>query len=85
MLGTVEIEIRKPVDADKRQERLGVGAFDNQFIHVVGLVEQHGMVAPRALFITPVGEFGGHDGIDIHPDLGVAQHVYRIGVLGHKG
>ncbi len=45
----------------------GVRAFDDQLVHVVRLVEQHGRVAPRHLLVAPVGEFRRHDRVTYMP------------------
>ena len=84
VLGAVEIEVREAVDADMGKEGGRIRAFDDQLVHMVGLVEQHRAVAPGALFITPVGVFRGNNRIDIHPDLRVPQHLHRVLVFGHN-
>jgi len=83
VLGAVKVEVRKAVDANVRKERRCIGAFDDQLVHVVSLVEQHGAIAPGTLLIAPVCVFRGNNRIDIHPDLRVSQHLYRVFVFGH--
>jgi hypothetical protein len=78
VLGTVQVEVRKAVDADVLEERGCVGAFDDQLVHVMSLVEQHGRFAPRDLFVSPVRELRRDDRVDVHPDLRVAQQFDGI-------
>ena len=55
-----------------------------QLGHVVRLVEQHGGLAPGALLVAPVGEFGRHDRINVGANPRIAQHLHRIaGCLQH--
>lgn len=69
MLGAVEIEIRKGVDAVIGKEFLRIGPFNDQFVHVVGLVKQHGTLAPCGLLGTPVAELTGDNRVYIHSDF----------------
>ena len=84
MLGPTGVEIAETVDPDESQERLGVRAFNDQLIHVMRLIEQHRTIAPRALFIAPVGKFRSNDRVHIHPNGRIAQHLHRIGMLRHN-
>ncbi len=61
-----------------RKQLESVRTFDEQIHHVVGLVEQNAGVAPGALLVAPVGEFGGDHRIDVGADLRIAQHVDGI-------
>ena len=85
MLGAVQVEVGEGVDAVMRQKGGGIGAFDDDLVHVVRLIKQHGGLPPRHLFIAPVLEFRGHHGVDIHPGLGVAQQGDRIAGRSHDG
>ena len=73
LFGLLGREAFKAVDGEVRQELGGVRAFNEQVHHVVRLVEQHGGLAPRFLFGTPVAEFGGDDRVHVGADLRVAQ------------
>ena len=73
LLGLVRHEALHAVDSQIRDQLQRVRAFDEQIDHVVGLVEQHGGIAPGALLVAPVGELGGDHRVDIGADLRVAQ------------
>lgn len=78
VLRLVQVEVLETVDAHVGQEGLGVRAFDDQLVHVVRLVEEHGGVAPGLLFAAPVGELGGDDRVDIDAAAGIAQQLDRV-------
>ena len=90
-VGAVQVEVPEGIDAVIGEEFLGLRTLDDQFVHVMGLVEEHRGFAPRALLVAPVGEFRGDDRIDIHADLAVPQHLHGgfvlgddVGQAGHK-
>ena len=80
MLGTVEIEIAKSIDAYVGKKSLCIWPLDNQLIHMVRLIKQNRRLAPSGLFIAPIGIFWRNHRIDIHADLRIAQHIYCIPV-----
>ena len=85
MLGTVQAEIVEAVDAVMRQEFGRLRPFDDQLVHVVGLIEQYGALPPGDLFTAPIAEFGRDHRVDIVPGLGMAQQVHRIAGLRDSG
>ncbi len=46
VFGAVEIEVGEGIDADVLEEPLRVRSLDDEFVHVMGLVEQDGRLAP---------------------------------------
>ncbi len=85
VLGAVEAEIRERIDAVIGEELLGLGTFDDQLVHVMGLVEEHCGIAPGALLLTPVGKLRRDDRVYIHADFGVAKHLHRIAFFLQHG
>ncbi len=75
LLGLVDREVRDGVDGGVGDQLDGIRPLEEHVVHVVGLVVEHGGVAPRLLFLDPVGEVGWHDGVDVRADLGVAQQL----------
>jgi len=69
MLGAVEVEIGEAVDADMLQECSCLRSFDNDLVHVMGLIEQHRRIAPGALLIAPIGVFRRNHRVYIHADF----------------
>ncbi len=73
MLGPVQIEIGKAVNAGMGQEFCRLRAFNGQLIHVMGLIKQHRAMPPGCLFRAPVAEFRGHHRVDIHTYLRITS------------
>jgi hypothetical protein len=85
MLGSIQIEVREAVDADVLEECGRVRTFDDELIHMMGLVEQHGRLAPGHLLVAPVGEFRRDDGVHVHADLRVAQQLDGVAMCLEHG
>ena len=77
LLDLVDGEILEGVDAEVGEQFDDIRALEIDVRHVVRLIEQGGGLAPGALFVPPVGELGGDLGIDIGPDLRIAQQINR--------
>ncbi len=75
LLGLVDREALEAVDAQVVEQLEGVGPFDQQVGHMIGLVEQDAGLLPGPLLVTPVGEFRRHAGIDVWSGRLVAQQV----------
>ncbi|MNL64108.1 hypothetical protein D3C87_1882920 [compost metagenome] len=84
MLGAIEAEIGEGIDAVMGEKLLRIRPFDDQFVHMVRLVEENGRIAPGRLLRTPVGKLGRHDGVYIDADAGIAQQTDRIGVFAQN-
>ena len=85
MLGAVQIEVGKTVDADVLEKSSRIRTFDDELVHVMGLVEQHGGFPPGHLLVSPVRELGRHDRVHVHTDLRVAQQVYSTAMRLDQG
>ena len=81
LLGRVHGEVREAVDSRVRQQLQRVRAGDEEVHHVVGLVVEHGGLAPGDLLAPPVRELRRHDGVDVRPELRVAQHLDGVPLL----
>ena len=85
VLGAVQVEVREAVDADVLEERGRVRTFDDELVHVMGLVEQHGRLAPGHLLVAPVRELRRDDRVDVHADLRVAQQLDGVAMRLQHG
>jgi hypothetical protein len=81
LLGLVRREALEGVRGQIRQHLGRVGAGDEQFGHVVRLVEEHRRIAPRPLLVAPVAVLGRHHGIHVSADLRVPQQIHDVAGL----
>src|SRR5258708_19792158 len=77
LLGLVDLETLEAIDAELFQQLEGVRARHVHVGHVVGLVEQHGGLLPRALLVPPVGVFGLLHRIRVRTPLRITQVIAR--------
>src|SRR5690606_39144366 len=83
VLRHVGLEVGETVDAHVAEKLFRIRTFDRDFVHVVGLVEQHGGVAPCHLFGTPVGKFRCYYRVYVDTGLVVAQQIDRAASGGN--
>ena len=81
LLGGVDGEVLEAVDAGVAQQFQRVGSLHEEVDHVVALVVEHRSVAPRLLLAAPVAELGRNNGVDVRPELRVAQHPDGVALL----
>src|SRR3990172_832338 len=82
LLGLIDSETLKVVDAQTREYFERIRAFKIHIRHVVRLVIKHTGFLPGALFISPVCELGRNHWIDIGSSLRITQQLnwtpYRL-------
>ena len=81
LLGLVRRVALEGVRRQVRQHLHRVRTGDEQFRHVVRLVEQHRGIAPRLLLAAPVAVLGRHHGIHVGANLRVPQHLDGVAGL----
>ena len=81
LLGHVDREVRDAVDGRVGHHLQGIRALEEEVDHVVGLVEEHGGLAPGALLAAPVAELVGDDRVDVGADLRVAKQLDDVARL----
>jgi hypothetical protein len=77
LFGLVDLEGLERVDAEFRKQPECIRTLDIKVRHVMRLIEESTSFPPRPLFVSPVGEFGAHDGECIRADLRISQEFYR--------
>src|SRR5690606_19933356 len=78
LLGLVDAEVCEAVDRRLGEQLQRVRAFDVEVHHVMGLIEEHARLTPRALLVAPVRELGGNHRINIGTDLRIPKQINGI-------
>jgi len=78
LLGFINGEVLETIDGKMGEHFEGIATLNKYIHHMVRLIEKHACLPPGELFVTPIGELGRNDGVDIGAYLRISQHVNRV-------